>query len=253
MSDERDPASMEVDMVALLEGMVPMTPQSPDPEQSSALEEAPDLHEARRVLKKRFKRKLEPELLEPSQFTRPPSKDGDNDDPEPPMPHLLLSPRRVVEREFENPGAAGGDKGKGPANEAGSSAIAVPAFPCPTLGLQMRPSKKASMSGGSSAHNVQKPVKVHSALSVYVPFSPPAEVDPQTLFEQSELPALASPRKTCTLLKQQALAVQRTPPRAMVVLTVDREFEVGPEQQLCSLEAVQLFSDLDLSQFTMSD
>jgi hypothetical protein len=136
------------------------------------------------------------------------------------MPHLLLSPRRVVEREFENPGAAGGDKGKGPANEAGSSAIAVPAFPCPTLGLQMRPSKKASMSGGSSAHNVQKPVKVKRELSVYVPFSPPAEVDAETLFEQSELAALASPRKafvvdalTCTLLKQQAPAVPRTPPR----------------------------------------
>ena len=70
---------------------------------------------------------------------------------------------------------------------------------------------------------------------------------------KKQLPALASPRKTCTLLKQQALAVQRTPPRAMVVLTVDREFEVGPEQQLCSLEAVQLFQELDLSQFTMSD
>jgi hypothetical protein len=242
-----------MDMAALLEDMLPTTPQSPDPEQSSSLDEAPDPHESRRVLKKRFKRKLDPELSDPSKFARPPSKDGDGDeDPEPPMPHLLLSPGRVVER-FENLGAAGGDRGKGPADEAGSSAIAVPAFPCPTLRLQMRPSKKASMSGGSSADNVQKPVKLEHTLSVYVPFSPPAEVDPETLFEQSELPALASPRKTCTLQKQQALAVQRTPPLSLVVLTVDREFEVGPAQQLCSLDAVQLFGDLDLSQFTMSD
>jgi hypothetical protein len=251
MSDETDLASM--DMAALLEEMLP-TPQSPDPEQSSALDEVPDLHESRRVLKKRFKRKLEPELSEPSKFARPPSKDGDGDeDPEPPMPHLLLSPGRVVEREFENLGVVGWDKGQGPADEAGSSAIVVPAFPCPTLRLQMRPSKKASMSGGSSAHNVQKPVKLERTLSVYVSFSPPAEVDPETLFEQSELPALASPRKTCTLQKQHALAVERTPPRSLVVLTVDREFEVGPAQQLCSFDVVQLFGDLDLSQFTMSD
>ena len=268
-----------MEMTTLLEEMLPTTPRSPDPEQSSALAEPPELEQPRKVKKVRAKRKLESEL-DDEYFARPPWRDGDRDeDPEPPMPQLLLSPRRVVQHEVERAGAAGGDKGKGPADEAGTGAVVLPAFPYPTLRLQMRPTKKASMSGGSSAHNVQKPAKLVRTHSVYMPCGATEEIDPEILFAQSELSALASPRKASAVetagelsalaSPRKACAVEkdtqqvsiffpklRTPPRSLAVLTVDTEFEIGPHQELAPLDGMKIdfgCDDIDLSQFTMSE
>lgn len=260
-----------MEMTTLLEEMVPTTPRSPDPEQSSALAEPPELEQSRKVKKVRAKRKLQSEM-DDEYFARPPWKDGDRDeDPEPPMPQLLLSPRRVVQHEVEQAGAAGGGKGKGPADEAGTGAVVLPAFPCPTLRLHMRPTKTASMSGGSSAHNVQKPAKLLRTHSVYMPCGATEEIDPEVLFAQSELSALASPRKASaveTAGELSALASPdkqqvsiffpklRTPPRSLAVLTVDTEFEIGPHQGLAPLDGMRIdfgCDDIDLSQFTMSE
>ena len=250
-----------MEMTTLLEEMLPTTPRSPDPEQSSALAEPPELEQSRKVKKVRAKRKLQSEM-DDEYFARPPWKDGDRDeDPEPPMPQLLLSPRRVVQHEVERAGAAGGDKGKGPADEAGTGAVVLPAFPCPTLRLQMRPTKKASMSGGSSAHNVQKAAKLVRTHSVYMPCGATEEIDPEILFAQSELSALASPRKACAVEKDtQQVSIffpkLRTPPRSLAVLTVDTEFEIGPHQELAPLDGMKIdfgCDDIDLSQFTMSE
>jgi hypothetical protein len=65
------------------------------------------------------------------------------------------------------------------------------ASPRKILRLQMHRQRQATMNGGSSAHNTA--AKFERGVSFYIP--PDAdEVDPETLFEASDLQALCSPR-----------------------------------------------------------
>jgi hypothetical protein len=65
------------------------------------------------------------------------------------------------------------------------------ASPRKILRLQMQRKRQATMNGGSSAHNTA--AKNERGVSFYIP--PDAdEVDPETLFEASDLQALCSPR-----------------------------------------------------------
>ena len=155
-----------MEMTALLEEMAPATPQSPGPEQSSALEEAPE-HKAK---PSQSARKRKADGCMKVSFAQPPSRS-----PSPDPPEVLMSPRRVMLPELEladateKRGAAG--RGKGEADEP-------VARPSKVLRMQMRRSGKG-MNGGSSAHNA---APLQRSLSVYVPFERPADVAPEILF-----------------------------------------------------------------------
>jgi hypothetical protein len=93
-----------MDMAAVLDGMVPGSPQSPDVWEKSVLEEPPDVQAQRRVNKRpRAQRCITRD------FGKPPSRS-----PSPP-PEIMLSPRAL--RPVKLPGLDTDDKGKGPAEE----------------------------------------------------------------------------------------------------------------------------------------
>ena len=163
-----------MDTAAILDGMVPGSPGSPDAREKSVPEEPPDVQAQRRVNKRpRAQRCIARD------FGKPPSRS-----PSPP-PEIMLSPRAL--RPVKLPGLDTDDKGKGPAEEMEAGR----ASPRKILRLQMQRKRQATMNGGSSAHNTA--AKNERGVSFYIP--PDAdEVDPETLFEASDLQALCSPR-----------------------------------------------------------
>lgn len=200
-----------MDMAAVIDEMVPAPPASPGPGQSTALEQPPEVMKEVRVKNRGVKRCLEPS------FARPPSR---SPSPPPAMsPPALLSPRRVtLQTGFgDRPlrAEAGQDKGKdkaeadnaagaagGVAAAAASAAAAAHERPSKLLRMQMRRASKG-LNGGSSTHNA---APLQRTLSVYVPFSPPADVaadahamDAETLFAQSNLCGLRTPPRACRL------------------------------------------------------
>ena len=227
-----------MEMTALLEEMAPATPQSPGPEQSSALEEAPE-HKAK---PSQSARKRKADGCMKVSFAQPPSRS-----PSPDPPEVLMSPRRVMLPELEladateKRGAAG--RGKGEADEP-------VARPSKVLRMQMRRSGKG-MNGGSSAHNA---APLQRTLSVYVPFERPDDVDPEILFAVGPVTRTeatgteeAGPE---TLFAQSHLPALRTPPREVLKLHVDAKFDLHMDE-LAPFESRNL--DFDFEQFTMSD
>ena len=169
-----------MDMAAILDGMVPGSPQSPDVREKSVLEEPPDVQAQRRVNKRpRAQRCITQD------FGKPPSRS-----PSPP-PEIMLSPRAL--RPVKLPGLDSDDKGKGPAEEMEAGR----ASPRKILRLQMQRKRQATMNGGSSAHNAA--VKIERGVTFYIapdeePVPDADEIDPETLFEGSDLLELCSPR-----------------------------------------------------------
>jgi hypothetical protein len=107
----------------------------------------------------------------------------------------MLSPRAL--RPVKLPGLDTEDKGKGPAEEEMETGRASPRK---ILRLQMQRKRQATMNGGSSAHNAG--TKIERGVSFYLaPHEenvPDAdEIDPETLFETSDLQELFSPRSPC--------------------------------------------------------
>jgi hypothetical protein len=221
-----------MDMVAVLEQMVPTTPQTPptprtpDEREGTALEEAPDVkmeRNERNVQKRGSKRCLAEALGGDGGFGRAPS-------PEPEVPGLVL-PRSVMLGSGER---AAEDKGKGPSDEA-----PVETRPSKTLRMQARPTKKASMDGGSSVHNQ----KLQRQLSVCVarerearerermqsgPSSPLP--DPEVLFAESNLTELRSPT-------QARMEVERELSPTMKQLRLFDRFEEATEFEWAGLDA----------------
>jgi hypothetical protein len=154
-----------MDMAAVLDEMMPGSHGSPDVREKSVPEEPPDVQAQRRANKRpRAARCIAKD------FGKPPSRS-----PSPP-PEIMLSPRAL--RPVKLPGLDKEDKGKGPAEEMETGR----ASPRKILRLQMQRKRQATMNGGSSAHNVQKPVKLQRCESMYLPSSltDMPEVDPET-------------------------------------------------------------------------
>jgi hypothetical protein len=112
-------------------------------------------------------------------------------------PPTLLSPRRVTLRTSfgDQPLVKQeADEDKSDAAAADDAAV-TDERPNKALRMQMRQKKKATMDGGSSAHNAAPLQRTHS---VYFPCPVQAteEKDTEMLFAQSELCALRSPRKS---------------------------------------------------------
>ena len=174
-----------MDMTAVLDGMVPGSPQSPDVREKSVLEEPPDVQAKRRVNKRPRAQRC---------ITRDFDKEKSRS-PSPP-PQLMLSPRAL--RPVKLPGLDSDDKGKGPAEEMEAGR----ASPRKILRLQMQRKRQATMNGGSSAHNTAAKIErgVSFCLAPHeetVLVSVPDEIDPETLFEGSDLQELYSPRSPC--------------------------------------------------------
>lgn len=218
-----------MEMTALLDEMAP--PQSPGPEQSSALEMPPEVKAKPSHKKRKAAGCMEPSFGQPPRSPSPPpearrklSVVSAPEQSPPPPPALLLSPRRATLQTASVALSAGEDQDKGETR------------PSKLLRMQMRRSGKG-MNGGSSAHNASP---LQRTLSVYVPFERPDDVDPagteeagpETLFAQSHLPAL------------------RTPPREVLKLHVDAKFDLHMDE-LAPFESRNL--DFDFEQFTMSD
>ena len=161
-----------MDMAAVLDGMVP---GSPDKRETSVPEEPPDVQAKRRVNKRPRAQRC---------ITRDFDKEKSRS-PSPP-PEIMLSPRAL--RPVKLPGLDTEDKGKGPAEEEMEAGRASPRK---ILRLQMQRKRQATMNGGSSAHNTA--ARIECGVSFYIP--PDAdEVDPEKLFEASDLQSLCSPR-----------------------------------------------------------
>ena len=188
-----------MDMAAVLDEMVLAPPESPGPEQSTALEQPPEVMQQRRVKNVGAKRCLA------DAFAKPPSRS-----PSPPpvmSPPAILSPRRMtLQTAFgeKQPAGGGEDKGKGAAPEAG----AAHERPCKLLRMQMRRASNKGMTGGSSSHNA---APLQRTQSVYFPAAAvqsedavqaeDAELamDAETLFAQSNLCGLRTPPRACRL------------------------------------------------------